>query len=54
MDEVAQGIERLYRERYVRFRNGVATVTGSYDTARDRGDQLLQDEVPLDRISTGA
>lgn len=35
MDEVAQGIERLYRERYVRFRNGVAPVTGSYDTARD-------------------
>jgi len=28
-------IERLYRERYVRFRNGVATVTGSYETARD-------------------
>jgi RNA polymerase sigma factor (sigma-70 family) len=35
MDETAREIERLYRERYVRFRNGVATVTGSYETARD-------------------
>lgn len=35
MDETAAEIERLYRERYVRFRNGVATVTGSYDSARD-------------------
>ena len=28
-------LERLYRERYARFRNALATVTGSYDTARD-------------------
>jgi RNA polymerase sigma-70 factor (ECF subfamily) len=28
-------IERLYRERYVGFRNGVATVTGSFESARD-------------------
>jgi RNA polymerase sigma-70 factor (ECF subfamily) len=28
-------LERLYRERYVGFRNALATVTGSYDTARD-------------------
>ena len=28
-------IERLYRERYVRFRNGVAPVAGSYEAARD-------------------
>ncbi len=35
MDERAQAIERLYRERYVAFRNGIATVTGSYDSARD-------------------
>jgi RNA polymerase sigma factor (sigma-70 family) len=35
VDETAAAIERLYRERYVRFRNGVATLTGSYDTARD-------------------
>lgn len=35
MDATAQAIERLYRERYVRFRNGVATVTGSYDSAHD-------------------
>ena len=35
MDETAAAIERLYRERYTRFRNGVATVTGGYDTAHD-------------------
>ena len=35
MDETGAGIERLYRERFVRFRNGVAPVTGSYDAARD-------------------
>jgi RNA polymerase sigma factor (sigma-70 family) len=35
MDERAAAIERLYRERYVRFRNGVATLTGSHESARD-------------------
>jgi len=35
MDAVAQAIEELYRERYVGFRNALATVTGSYETARD-------------------
>ena len=35
MDERAEAIERLYRERYERFRDGIATVTGSYDAARD-------------------
>jgi RNA polymerase sigma factor (sigma-70 family) len=30
-----EDIERVYRERYVRFRNGVATVTGTYESARD-------------------
>lgn len=35
MDDTVAAIERLYRERYVRFRNGVAPVTGSYETARD-------------------
>lgn len=35
MDETAAAIERLYRERYVRFRNGVAPVAGSYDAAHD-------------------
>jgi RNA polymerase sigma-70 factor (ECF subfamily) len=35
VDETAAAIERLYRERYTRFRNGVATMTGSYDTAHD-------------------
>jgi RNA polymerase sigma-70 factor (ECF subfamily) len=35
MDETVAGIERLYRERYTRFRNGVAPVTGSYETAHD-------------------
>jgi RNA polymerase sigma factor (sigma-70 family) len=28
-------LERLYRERYFGFRAALATVTGSYDTARD-------------------
>jgi RNA polymerase sigma-70 factor, ECF subfamily len=35
MDERATAIERLYRERYLSFRNGVAAVTGSYESARD-------------------
>jgi RNA polymerase sigma-70 factor (ECF subfamily) len=28
-------IETLYRESYLRYRNALATVTGSYDSARD-------------------
>jgi RNA polymerase sigma factor (sigma-70 family) len=35
VDETAAAIERLYRERYARFRNGVATVAGSYEAAHD-------------------
>jgi RNA polymerase sigma-70 factor (ECF subfamily) len=35
MDERAREIEELYRERYVGFRNGLAAVTGSYESARD-------------------
>jgi len=35
MDERARAIERLYRERYLAFRNGLATVTGSYESAHD-------------------
>jgi RNA polymerase sigma factor (sigma-70 family) len=35
VDETAAAIERLYRERYLRFRNGVAPVVGSYDAAHD-------------------
>jgi RNA polymerase sigma-70 factor (ECF subfamily) len=35
MDQRAQAIEELYRERYVGFRNALATVTGSYESARD-------------------
>ena len=35
MDAREQAIEELYRTRYVAFRNALATVTGSYDTARD-------------------
>jgi RNA polymerase sigma-70 factor (ECF subfamily) len=35
VDETTAGIERLYRERYTRFRNGVAPVVGSYEAARD-------------------
>jgi RNA polymerase sigma-70 factor (ECF subfamily) len=35
VDETALAIERLYRDRYLRFRNGVAPVAGSYEAARD-------------------
>ena len=35
MDEGQAALERLYRERYTRFRDGLATITGSYDTAHD-------------------
>lgn len=35
MNRTAVAIERLYRERYVRFRNGVAPVAGSYEAAHD-------------------
>jgi RNA polymerase sigma-70 factor (ECF subfamily) len=35
MDERGRAIEELYRERYVGFRNALATVTGSYESARD-------------------
>lgn len=35
MDEREEALERLYRERYGRFRDGLATITGSYDTAHD-------------------
>jgi RNA polymerase sigma-70 factor (ECF subfamily) len=35
MDERGRAVERVYRERYVGFRNAVATVTGDYESARD-------------------
>ena len=35
MDERAEAIEELYRRRYLAFRNTLATITGSYETARD-------------------
>jgi RNA polymerase sigma-70 factor, ECF subfamily len=35
MDERTRALEQLYRDRYVAFRNTLATVTGSYDSARD-------------------
>ena len=35
MDERGRAIEQLYRERYVGFRNALATVTGGYESARD-------------------
>ena len=35
MDQTAAAIERLYRQRYTRFRNGVAPVAGSYEAAHD-------------------
>jgi RNA polymerase sigma-70 factor (ECF subfamily) len=35
VDARKQAIEDLYRRRYLRFRNLLATITGSHDTARD-------------------
>jgi RNA polymerase sigma-70 factor (ECF subfamily) len=35
MDTRGRAIERLYRERYTAFRNGLEAITGSYDSARD-------------------
>jgi RNA polymerase sigma factor (sigma-70 family) len=35
MDEREEALAVLYRERYGRFRDGLATITGSYDTAHD-------------------
>jgi RNA polymerase sigma-70 factor (ECF subfamily) len=35
VDEMTHAIERVYRERYVGFRNALATITGSRDAARD-------------------
>jgi RNA polymerase sigma-70 factor (ECF subfamily) len=35
VDRGTEALERLYRERYVAFRNGLAPVVGSYEEARD-------------------
>jgi RNA polymerase sigma factor (sigma-70 family) len=35
VDSRAREIEEVYRRRYVAFRNALATVTGSHETARD-------------------
>jgi RNA polymerase sigma factor (sigma-70 family) len=35
MDEREEALAVLYAERYGRFRDGLATITGSYDTAHD-------------------
>jgi RNA polymerase sigma-70 factor, ECF subfamily len=35
VDAGTDALERLYRERYVAFRNGLAPVVGSYEEARD-------------------
>jgi RNA polymerase sigma-70 factor, ECF subfamily len=35
MDQREEALAVLYRERYGRFRDGLATITGSYDTAHD-------------------
>jgi RNA polymerase sigma-70 factor (ECF subfamily) len=35
VDECAEAIEMLYRQRYGRFRDGVATITGDHESARD-------------------
>jgi DNA-directed RNA polymerase specialized sigma24 family protein len=34
-------IETLYRDSYLRYRNALATVTGSYDSARDAVQQAF-------------
>jgi hypothetical protein len=36
VDERAEAIELLYRERYGRFRDGVATITGDRESVRGR------------------
>jgi RNA polymerase sigma-70 factor (ECF subfamily) len=38
-------IETLYREAYPRYRNALATVTGSYDSARDAVQQAFAQAV---------
>jgi DNA-directed RNA polymerase specialized sigma24 family protein len=35
MDDREKAIEALYRRDYLRYRNTLATVTGSYESARD-------------------
>jgi DNA-directed RNA polymerase specialized sigma24 family protein len=35
MDDREEALARLYRERYARFRDGLATITGSYEAAHD-------------------
>lgn len=35
MDQRAEAIEALYRRRYGHFRDGVATITGDHESARD-------------------
>jgi RNA polymerase sigma factor (sigma-70 family) len=35
MDERTRALEHLYRNRYVAFRNTLATVTGSHESSRD-------------------
>jgi hypothetical protein len=35
VDARIEALERLYREHYVSFRNGLAPVVGSYEEARD-------------------
>jgi RNA polymerase sigma-70 factor, ECF subfamily len=35
VDKRARELEALYRRRYVRFRDGVATITGNHESARD-------------------
>jgi len=35
VDDLAARIEQLYRERFVGFRNAVATVSGDHESARD-------------------
>jgi RNA polymerase sigma-70 factor (ECF subfamily) len=35
MNSVSDELEELYRSRYISFRNGMAAITGSYESARD-------------------
>lgn len=41
MDATNEAIERAYRERYVGFRNALATVTGDYESARDAAQEAF-------------
>ena len=45
MSAQLEDIERLYRSSYLRYRNALATVTGSYDSARDAVQQAFAEAI---------